>query len=62
MMMFIGIGFALGNWISLLLVTVATIVSCAHRVAVEERARVEAIRAPYEAFMTERKRFMPFAV
>lgn len=62
MLMFIGIGFALGNWISVTLLTVATIVSYAYRVGVEERALVDTIGAPYEAYMKERKRFIPFVV
>jgi protein-S-isoprenylcysteine O-methyltransferase Ste14 len=62
MMMFVGIGFALGNWMSLILLTVATIVAYGYRVAVEERALVDAIGAPYAAYMKERKRFIPFVV
>jgi protein-S-isoprenylcysteine O-methyltransferase Ste14 len=62
MMMFIGMGFALGNWISVTLLTVASIVSYAYRVAVEERALVEVIGAPYVAYMKETKRFIPFVV
>jgi protein-S-isoprenylcysteine O-methyltransferase Ste14 len=62
MMMFIGIGFALGNWISVLLLTAASIISYTYRVSVEERALVEAIGAPYEDYMKERKRFIPFIV
>src|SRR5437870_11806939 len=38
MMMFIGIGVALGSWFSFLLVTLATITAYGYRVSVEERA------------------------
>jgi protein-S-isoprenylcysteine O-methyltransferase Ste14 len=62
MMMFVGIGLALGNWASLALVTIAAIGAYSYRVAVEERALVEAIGDPYRAYMKERKRFIPYIV
>jgi protein-S-isoprenylcysteine O-methyltransferase Ste14 len=62
MVMFIGIGLALGNWLSLVLLTIATIATYSYRVVVEERALVEAIGEPYLAYMKERKRFIPYIV
>jgi len=62
MMMFVGIGLALGNWVSLALVTIAAIAAYSYRVAVEERALVEAIGDPYKAYMKERKRFIPYVI
>jgi protein-S-isoprenylcysteine O-methyltransferase Ste14 len=62
MVMFIGIGLALGNWLSLALLTIATIATYSYRVVVEERALVEAIGEPYLAYMKERKRFIPYIV
>jgi protein-S-isoprenylcysteine O-methyltransferase Ste14 len=62
MMMFIGIGLALGNWISLGLLTITTIATYAYRVKVEEHALVEAIGEPYRTYMKERKRFIPYIV
>ena len=62
MMMFIGIGLALGNWVSLVLITIATIAAYGYRVAVEERALVETIGEPYRLYMKERKRFIPYVV
>ena len=62
MMMFIGIGLALGNWVSLVLVTIATIAAYGYRVAVEERALLDAIGEPYRSYMKERKRFIPYVV
>ena len=60
MMMYIGIGLALGNWVSLVLLTVATAAAYGYRVAVEERALSDTIGEPYTKFMKERKRFIPY--
>ena len=62
MIMFVGIGLALGNWVSLVLITIATIAAYGYRVAVEERALLSAIGEPYRAYMRERKRFIPYVV
>jgi protein-S-isoprenylcysteine O-methyltransferase Ste14 len=62
MMMFIGIGLALGSWPSFILLTIATIATYSYRVAVEERALLEAIGEPYSSYMKERKRFIPYIV
>lgn len=62
MMMFIGVGLALGNWISVVLITIGAIAAYSYRVAVEERALVNAIGDPYRAYMKERKRFIPYVV
>lgn len=62
MMMFIGIGFALGNWVSLALLTVATIAAYGYRVMIEEKALLETIGEPYGTYMKERKRFIPYIV
>jgi protein-S-isoprenylcysteine O-methyltransferase Ste14 len=53
---------ALGNWASLVLITIAAIAAYSYRVAVEERALVDAIGDPYKAYMKERKRFIPYIV
>ncbi|MDP9201619.1 MAG: isoprenylcysteine carboxylmethyltransferase family protein [Gemmatimonadota bacterium] len=62
MIMFIGIGLALGSWFSLALLTIVTIATYTYRVAVEERALLDTIGEPYEAYMKERKRFIPYIV
>jgi protein-S-isoprenylcysteine O-methyltransferase len=62
MMMNIGIGLALGSWISFALLTIATIGTYAYRVKVEERALVTAIGEPYRIYMKESKRFIPYIV
>lgn len=62
MMMFIGIGLALGSWLSLMLLTVATIATYSYRVAIEERVLLDTIGEPYGSYMKGRKRFIPFVV
>jgi protein-S-isoprenylcysteine O-methyltransferase Ste14 len=62
MIMFIGIGLALGSWVSFVLLTIATIATYSYRVVVEERVLLETIGEPYRAYMRERKRFIPYIV
>jgi len=62
MMMFIGMGLALGSWLSFALLTIATIATYSYRVAVEERALLDTIGEPYSSYMKERKRFIPYIV
>jgi protein-S-isoprenylcysteine O-methyltransferase len=62
MMMFIGIGLALGNWFSFILLTIATIATYGYRVVIEERALLDAIGEPYRSYMKETKRFVPYVV
>ena len=62
MMMFIGIGLALGGWLGLILLVIAVGVGYGNRVRVEERALLATIGEPYRAYMSGRKRFIPFIV
>lgn len=62
MMMFIGIGLALGSWLSLAILTIATVATYSYRVMIEERALVDTIGEPYRSYMKERKRFIPYVV
>jgi protein-S-isoprenylcysteine O-methyltransferase len=62
MIMFIGIGLALGSWVSFALLTIATIATYSYRVVVEERVLLETIGEPYRVYMKERKRFIPYIV
>ena len=62
MMMFIGIGLALGSWFSFILLTIATIATYGYRVVIEERALLDAIGEPYRSYMKETKRFVPYVV
>jgi protein-S-isoprenylcysteine O-methyltransferase Ste14 len=62
MMMFIGIGLALGSWVSFLLLTVGSIATYRYRVAIEERILLQTIGEPYGSYMKGRKRFIPHIV
>ena len=62
MMMFIGIGLALGSWFSFALLTIATIATYSYRVAVEERVLLATIGERYGSYMKQRKRFIPYVV
>jgi protein-S-isoprenylcysteine O-methyltransferase Ste14 len=61
-MMFTGIGLALGSWFSFLLISIASIATYWYRVTIEERALLGTIGEPYASFMKEKKRFIPYIV
>jgi protein-S-isoprenylcysteine O-methyltransferase Ste14 len=62
MMMFIGVGLALGNWVSFALVTISAILLYSYRVSVEEKVLLATIGEPYGTYMKERKRFIPYII
>ena len=62
MMMFIGIGLALGSWFSFLLLTIGSIATYGYRVAVEERLLLQTLGEPYASYMKGRRRFIPHIV
>ena len=59
-LMFTGIGVALGNWLGMLVLSPAAFVSYLYRMRVEERALEAALGEPYRAFLRTRKRLIPF--
>jgi protein-S-isoprenylcysteine O-methyltransferase Ste14 len=58
--LFLGIGLALANWISLVVLMGAVSVVYGYRVGVEERALLATIGDPYGRYMSRTKRFVPF--
>lgn len=56
----LGLGLALGNWVSLLVLLAASLVGYAYRVHVEERALCDALGAPYREYMKRTRRFVPY--
>jgi protein-S-isoprenylcysteine O-methyltransferase Ste14 len=60
MVLFAGIGIALGNWVSLAVLVAAVAIVYAYRVRIEERALATVIGQPYLQYMTRTKRFVPF--
>lgn len=61
-LMFTGVGLSLGSWVSLALLTISTIATYSYRVRVEERAMLDTIGEPYELYMKQRKRFIPYII
>lgn len=61
-LMFTGIGFALGSWISVAILFLAHCCLYGIRVAVEERALLTVLGAPYREYMSRTKRFIPFVI
>jgi protein-S-isoprenylcysteine O-methyltransferase Ste14 len=57
-----GIGLALGNWGSLLVLVSVTLLLYAYRVVVEERALTAVLGEEYRGYMRRTKRFIPFVV
>jgi protein-S-isoprenylcysteine O-methyltransferase Ste14 len=55
----VGIGLALGDWLSVLLVAVLSTAGLVFRVQVEEAALREGLGAPYERFAATRRRLVP---
>ena len=56
----IGLGVALGSWISALLLTGGAVAVYVYRMNVEERALLAVVGEPYREFMQTRKRLIPF--
>jgi protein-S-isoprenylcysteine O-methyltransferase Ste14 len=56
---FIGIGLALGNWFSLLLLLVVPTIGLVFRVHVEEAALLTNLGEPYRRYAARRKRLLP---
>jgi protein-S-isoprenylcysteine O-methyltransferase Ste14 len=59
-LMYTGIGLALGSWASTALLVVTSFVIYVYRMTVEERALLEAIGEPYREFMRTRNRLIPY--
>jgi protein-S-isoprenylcysteine O-methyltransferase Ste14 len=62
MLMNVGIGVALTNWLSMAILLIATVAAYVYRVRVEERALVGELGVPYAEYMRTHKRFIPFVV
>ena len=56
----LGVGLALGNWLALVVVVVAPTVAILIRIRVEERALLAGIGEPYRRFAATRKRLIPW--
>lgn len=59
-LVFFGIGFALGSWMSLAVFLLAICLVYGRRVKAEEAALLSTLGEPYRAYMARTKRFIPF--
>jgi protein-S-isoprenylcysteine O-methyltransferase Ste14 len=60
MLMYLGTGLALTNWLSVLIIVTAGAAAYFYRVRVEERALQNALGGRYQEYMGRTKRFIPF--
>jgi protein-S-isoprenylcysteine O-methyltransferase Ste14 len=60
LILFIGVGLALGNWLSLLVLALVVGLVYGYRVHVEERALLAVVGDPYRRYMIKTQRFVPF--
>lgn len=60
MLMFLGIGLGLTNWLSIVILMISSGFSYAYRVRVEEEVLQTALGQPYRDYMQRTKRFIPF--
>ncbi len=60
MLLYLGTGLALTNWMSVLIITGTGAVGYGYRVMVEERALQLSLGAPYQEYMRRTKRFVPY--
>ncbi len=56
---FIGFGFCLGNWLSILFLTVPVVAAFLWRIRIEESALLEALGQDYRDYMRRTKRLIP---
>ena len=60
LLMFLGMGIAMTNWVSLLAIVLGAGIGYAYRVHVEERVLCDELGAPYRAYMQRTRRFVPY--
>lgn len=56
----VGLGLALTNWLSLIVLLLCSVAGLLYRVDVEERALREVLGQPYADYMRRTRRFIPF--
>jgi protein-S-isoprenylcysteine O-methyltransferase Ste14 len=59
---FLGIGLALGSYLSLMIFLLEICLVYSRRISVEEKALLEVIGEPYRKYMRRTKRFIPFVI
>lgn len=59
LLIILGIGLSLGNWLSIAVSMLVALGTYSYRAHVEEQALLSSLGAPYAQFMATRKRFIP---
>jgi protein-S-isoprenylcysteine O-methyltransferase Ste14 len=59
-LLFLGIGLALTNWISITVAFLIPVLCYSYRIHVEEQALLETLGAPYREYIDRSKRLIPF--
>lgn len=59
LMLFLGLGLGIGNWLSVLIIVVPIFTAFCWRMRVEEAALAEALGEPYHNYMQRTKRLVP---
>jgi protein-S-isoprenylcysteine O-methyltransferase Ste14 len=60
LMIFVGLGLALGNWAGLLVLLACVGIAYAYRISVEESVLAGALGEPYQQYMRRTRRLVPF--
>lgn len=60
LMIFVGLGLALGNWAGLLALLACVGIAYAYRISVEESVLAAALGEPYQQYMRRTRRLVPF--
>lgn len=60
LLLLLGIGLALGNWLSVVVCLAIAIPAYDYRARIEEQALLSSLGEPYGRFMKTRKRYLPF--
>ncbi len=60
LMIFVGLGLALGNWAGLLALLACVGIAYAYRIAVEESVLAVTLGEPYQQYMRRTRRLVPF--
>jgi protein-S-isoprenylcysteine O-methyltransferase Ste14 len=60
LIMLLGLGLALANWASLVVLLAGGLIGLGYRVRVEERALVDALGQPYVDYIRHTQRLIPF--
>jgi len=59
LILYLGLGLGIGNWLSILIISVPVFAAFRWRMGIEEVALLEALGEPYRSYMKRTKRLIP---